>query len=119
MSGEQNCSYIPLSGGTTTVIDTYTRTFGTSLLMVPQVLSTSAENPSTVTIKYTVNYTNPSKVVNEERTFNLATSVLKDGNTWEQDKIYNYIFNITLDMITFDADVSDWGESVSGGISVM
>lgn len=119
MAGEQNCGYTPLSGGTTTAIDTYVRTFGTSLLMVPQVLNTSDENPSTVTIKYTVNYSNPSKVVNEERTFNLATAALKDGNTWEQDKVYNYIFNITLDMITFDAVVDNWSETVNSEISVM
>ena len=119
MAGEQNCSYTPLSGGTTTAIDTSTRTFGTSLLMVPQVLNTSDNHPSTVTIKYTVNYSNPSKVVNEQRTFHLATTALKDGNTWEQDKIYNYIFNITLDMITFDAVVDTWSETINSEISVM
>lgn len=119
MTGEQNCNYTPLSGGTTNIIDTYAKTLGTSLLMVPQVLDTSADNPSTVTIKYTVNYSNPSKAVNEERTFKLATAALKDGNTWEQDKVYNYIINITLDMITFDVVVDDWSATVSNDISVM
>ncbi|MDO4309162.1 MAG: fimbrillin family protein [Prevotella sp.] len=119
MLGEQNNSYIPLSGGTNTVINTYNRTFGTSLLMIPQVLSTTEGRESTVTIKYTVNYVNPSKVVNEERTFNLATAVLKDGNTWEQDKIYNYNFNITLDMITFDAVVDSWSDLESNELTVM
>ena len=57
--------------------------------------------------------------MNEERTFNLATAALKDGNTWEQDKVYNYIFNITLDMITFDAVVDNWSETVNSEISVM
>lgn len=118
-AGNQTCHYTPLSGGTTTVINTYARTYGTSLLMIPQVLSTSAEAPSTVTIKYTVDYANPSKVVNEEKTFNLATAALLNGNTWEQDKVYNYIFNITLDMITFDAVVENWSDTESSGITVM
>lgn len=118
MTGEQNNSYTPLSGGTNTAIDTYSRTFGTSLLMIPQVLSTTEGSESTVTIKYTVNYANPSKVVNEERTFNLATTALKDGNTWEQDKIYNYNFNITLDMITFDAVVDSWSGTESNELTV-
>lgn len=119
MEGEQDCGYTPLSGGTTTLIDTYTKTLGTSLLMIPQVLSTSENHPSTVTIKYTVNYANPSMTVNEERTFNLATAALKDGNTWEQDKVYNYTFNVTLDMITFDAVVDSWSGTENSGISVM
>lgn len=118
MEGEQNNSYMPLSGGTDAAIDTYSRTFGTSLLMIPQVLSTTDGNESTVTIKYTVKYANPSKEVNEERTFNLATAALKDGNTWEQDKIYNYNFNITLDMITFDAVVDSWSGTENNEMSV-
>lgn len=119
MAGDQDISYVPLSGGSNTAIDTYNKTFGTSLLVIPQVLNTTEGSESTVTIKYTVNYTNPSKVVNEERTFNLATAALKNGNTWEQDKIYNYNFNITLDMITFDAVVDSWSGTEDNEIIVM
>lgn len=118
MEGNQDCTYTPLSGGTTNVVNTSYRTFGTSLLMVPQVLSTAAGAESTVTIKYTVNYSNPTKIVNEERTFNLATAALLNGNTWEQDKIYNYNFNISLDMITFDAVVDSWSGSSDQGMTV-
>lgn len=109
VSGAQDNTYIPLSGGTTDVVNTHYQTFGTSLLMLPQKLSTTLNKESTVTIKYTVNYHNPSKVVNEERTFNLATTALLNGDTWEQDKVYIYNFNIALDMITFDAVVDNWG----------
>lgn len=118
VTGEQDKSYTILTGGNTAVIDTYYRTFGSSLLLVPQILGTDEEKASTVTIKYTVKYTNPSAIVNEERTFNLATVALKDGNTWEQDKVYNYNFNIALDMITFDATISSWSDSASPSISV-
>lgn len=118
VTGTQDNSYTPLSGGTTNVIDTHYKTFGTSILMLPQVLNTTEGQESTVTIKYTVNYHNPSKIVNEERTFNLATASLLNGNTWEQDKIYNYNFNIALDMITFDAVVDSWGGSEDFGMTV-
>ncbi len=117
-TGNQDCTYTPLSGGTTNVINTSNRTFGTSLLMIPQVLNTTVGKESTVTIKYTVNYSNPSKVVNESRTFNLATAALLNGNTWEQDKVYNYNFNISLDMITFDAVVDSWSGSSDSGMTV-
>ncbi len=118
MKGNQDCTYTPLSGGTTNVINTSYKTFGTSLLVVPQVLNTTSGKESTVTIKYTVNYSKPSKVVYEQRTFNLATASLLNGNTWEQDKVYNYNFNIALDMITFDAVVDNWGGSGDFGITV-
>lgn len=118
VTGDQNKNYTILTGGTTAVVDTYTRILGSSLLLIPQTLSTDDKAPSTVTIKYTVKYTNPSAIVNEERTFNLATVGLKDGNTWEQDKVYNYNFNIALDMITFDATISSWSDSANSSMSV-
>ena len=118
LSGAQDNAYTPLSGGTSNAIDTRYKTFGTSLLVLPQKLNTTAGHESTVTIRYTVNYHNPSKVVNEERTFNLATASLLNGDTWEQDKVYNYNFNIALDMITFDAVVDSWGGSEDFGMTV-
>lgn len=111
MSGEQDHSYVALENGTNTAVYNEYRTVGTSLLLMPQVLSTEEGNASTVTIRYTVNYAAPERVVMEERTFSLATPSLLSGNTWEQDKVYNYQFNIALDMITFDAVVDGWGDS--------
>lgn len=118
MSGTQNQEYIALENGTSTAVDTYLRPFGSSLLLIPQVLNTSEGNKSTVTIKYTVKYAAPAMTVNEERTFDLATSSLPNGNTWEQDKIYNYNFNIALDMITFDAVIDSWSGSEDSGLTI-
>ncbi len=119
VSDEQNCGYVALQNGTGTVVDSYSKPFGTSLLLMPQVLNTTeGAGKSTVTIKYTVNYAAPAMTVNEERTFALATPQLLNGNTWEQNKIYYYNFNIALDMITFDAVIDSWGSSASSGIIV-
>lgn len=114
-SGTQDHHYTVLTGGTDLAINTYYKNFGSSLLTVPQSLSTATDKPSTVTIRYTVSYQNPSKVIEEERTFNLATSAI---TAWEQDKIYNYRFNIALDMITFDATIGDWSNSESSEFEV-
>lgn len=111
LSGDANHNYIALTGGTTTAINTYLKDFGTSLLMMPQTLSKEAS----VTIKYTVNYANPSKTTYEERTFPLTTAVIL---AWEQDKVYSYNFNITLDMITFDAVIDSWGENDFSEITI-
>lgn len=105
LSGSQDHGYTVLSGGTDEAIDTYYKSFGTSLLMMPQTLSTAEGKASTVTIQYTVNYENPSRVIHEERTFNLGSEAVP---AWEQDKVYNYNFNIALDMITFDATIESW-----------
>ena len=100
VSGQQDNNYTVLTGGTTTVDNANYKPFGTSLLMLPQTLSITDGTASTVTIRYTVAYQNPDRTVNEERTFNLATASI---TAWEQNKVYNYNFNIALDMITFDA----------------
>lgn len=105
LSGSQDHGYTVLSGGTDEAIDTYYKSFGASLLMMPQTLSTAEGKASTVTIQYTVNYENPSRVIHEERTFNLGSEAVP---AWEQDKVYNYNFNIALDMITFDATIESW-----------
>lgn len=118
MSGEQNQEYIALENGTNTAIDTKLRTFGSSLLMIPQVLNTIGNEKSTVTIKYTVKYVAPAMTVNEERTFDLATVKLLNGNTWEQNKIYNYNFNIALDMITFDTVIDNWGGTEDSDLTI-
>lgn len=118
VSGEQTKDYVVLQNGTGNAIDTYYTSFGTSLLAVPQTLNTTEGTKSTVTIKYTVKYAAPALTVNEERTFDLAVTSLLNGNTWEQDKVYNYNFNIALDMITFDADISGWGSSDSPTFTV-
>lgn len=115
LEGEANNGYTILTGGTDTAIDTRLKSFGTSLLMIPQTLSTDAATAPTVTIKYTVTYSNPNKTVNEERTFNLATDKI---TVWEQNKAYNYNFNITLDMITFDAVIENWDGTDDSEISV-
>ena len=111
VSGQQDNSYTVLSGGTDTAIHdpedpNHYRGVGTSLLMLPQTLSTTDGTASTVTIRYTVNYQNPAYTVEEERTFNLATT---DFTAWEQDRVYNYRFTIALDMIAFDAEINSWG----------
>lgn len=108
LSGAQNHQYKVLTGGGDFAIHTYYKDFGSSLLTVPQQLSTEDGKASTVTIRYTVSYKNPGKVVEEERTFNLATPSIK---AWEQDKVYNYQFNIALDMITFDATIDSWSNT--------
>lgn len=118
ISGEQNQEYVALTNGTNTVIETYSRPFGSSLLLMPQVLNTTENGKSTVTIKYTVKYAAPVMTVNEERTFPLATASLLNGNAWEQDKIYNYNFNIALDMITFDAVINNWSGSEDSGLTI-
>lgn len=119
VSGEQNQEYIALENGTNTAIETGFHPFGSSLLLMPQVLNTTeGGNKSTVTIKYTVKYAAPAMTVNEERTFDLATKQLLNGNTWEQDKIYSYNFNIALDMITFDAVVDNWSGSTDSGLTI-
>lgn len=105
VSGQQDNSYTVLSGGTDMVIPDYYKVFGTSLLMLPQTLSTTDGTASTVTIRYTVNYQNPVHTVYEERTFNLATT---DITAWEQERVYNYRFLIALDMIAFDTEINSW-----------
>ena len=120
VSGQQDNSYTVLSGGTDTAIHdpddpNHYRGVGTSLLMLPQTLSTTDGTASTVTIRYTVAYQNPDRTVNEERTFNLATTSI---TAWEQNKVYNYNFNIALDMITFDAVIDAWESPESPAIDV-
>ncbi len=115
VSGQQDNSYTVLSGGTTTVGNANYKPFGTSLLMLPQTLSITDGTASTVTIRYTVAYQNPDRTVNEERTFNLATTSI---TAWEQNKVYNYNFNIALDMITFDAVIDAWESPESPAIDV-
>lgn len=109
--GDQLTGYTALEKGASTIMNASYSTVGTSLLLIPQILNSE----STVTIKYTVTYQNPSVTRNEEKTFNLAIADLK---TWEQDKVYNYNFNIALDLITFDAVVDSWGNSIDAGIAV-
>lgn len=117
--GDQNQEYIALENGTTPVYNTqYFSTFGSSLLLMPQVLNTGETGKSNVTIKYTVNYAAPVMTVNEERTFSLATDRLLNGNTWEQDKVYNYNFNIALDMITFDTVIDTWGKTEESDFTI-
>lgn len=115
VSGQQDNNYTVLTGGTTTVDNANYKPFGTSLLMLPQTLSTTDGTASTVTIRYTVAYQNPDRTVNEERTFNLATTSI---TAWEQNKVYNYNFNIALDMITFDAVIDAWENPESPAIDV-
>ena len=115
VSGQQDNNYTVLTGGTTTVDNANYKPFGTSLLMLPQTLSTTDGTASTVTIRYTVAYQNPDRTVNEERTFNLATTSI---TAWEQNKVYNYNFNIALDMITFDAVIDAWESPESPAIDV-
>lgn len=115
VSGLQDNGYTVLTGGTTTVDNANYKTFGTSLLMLPQTLPATDGTASTVTIKYTVAYQNPDRTVNEERTFNLATASI---TAWEQNKVYNYNFNIALDMITFDATIDAWESTESTTIDV-
>jgi len=117
-SGTQDKQYVALENGTSNAIYTHYNSFGNSLLVIPQTLNITNGNESTVTIKYTVKYTAPALTVNEERTFNLAVASLLNGNTWEQDKVYNYNFNIALDMITFDASISGWGGNGSNDFDV-
>ena len=114
----QEKQYVVLQNGTSNAVHTFYSAFGNSLLVVPQTLSTTTDKESTVTIKYTVKYTAPALTVNEERTFNLAVASLLNGNTWEQDKVYYYNFNIALDMITFDASISGWGSNGSNDFNV-
>ncbi len=119
VSGAQDKEYVALKEGAKTVTDAYYQTYGSSLLLMPQVLNTTpGATESTVTIKYTVNYAAPAMTVNEERTFALATPQLLNGNTWEQNKAYYYNFNIALDMITFDAVIDSWGDSSDSNITV-
>lgn len=118
VSGTQDKEYVALQNGASNVIDTYYHSFGESLLVIPQTLNTTTGSQSTVTIKYTVKYSSPALTVNEERTFDLAVASLLNGNTWEQDKVYNYRFNIALDMITFEASIDSWGGSGSGDFNV-
>lgn len=115
MSGQQDNGYTVLTGGTTTVDNANYKPFGTSLLMLPQTLPATDGTASTVTIKYTVAYQNPDRTVNEERTFKLATASI---TAWEQNKVYNYNFNIALDMITFDATIDAWESTESTDIDV-
>lgn len=105
-TGNQNVSYSVLAGGTDKAVNNETRTFGQGLLIMPQTLSDAADNESTVTIKYTINYGAQSKTVNEQRTFKLKTDAI---SSFEPNKVYNYTFNIALDMITFDAKIDSWG----------
>ncbi|MCM1521019.1 MAG: fimbrillin family protein [Muribaculaceae bacterium] len=102
-------SFTVLEKGAVNVEHNYTRQCGEALLMIPQ----SLYDTSTVTIKYTVSYDNPAKVVEEERTFSL-----NGVKSWEQDRVYNYTFNLTLDMITFDASVSSWDDSTNNTLTV-
>lgn len=115
VSGQQDNNYTVLTGGTTMVDNANYKPFGTSQLMLPQTLSTTDGTASTVTIRYTVAYQNPDRTVNEERTFNLATTSI---TAWEQNKVYNYNFNIALDMITFDAVIDAWENPESPAIDV-
>jgi hypothetical protein len=115
---EQDESYVVLEKGTTALTNSFS-TFGSSLLLIPQVLSTTGTK-STVTIKYTVTYTDttPEITVNEESTFDLATKELS-ASTWEQNKVYNYKLTVALDMINFEANVDSWGGTeVETGLSV-
>lgn len=107
VSGLNNNGYTALADGTDEAINTYYKSFGTSLLMIPQELPTGEGAPA-VTINYTVEYENPARTLYEERTFNLGSA---DVPAWEQDKVYNYNFNIGLDMITFGAVIESWGET--------
>lgn len=105
-TGNQNVSYSVLTGGTEKAVNNETKSFGQSLLVVPQTLSDATDKETTVSIKYTINYGNPNKTVNEQRTFRLKTDAI---SIFEPDKVYNYTFNIALDMITFDARIDNWG----------
>lgn len=94
------------------------KTLGHSLLTIPQTMATEGEFIPTVTIRYTVSYPAPEQTVVEERTFPLVHKNLPNGNTWEQDMVYYYDFNIDLDMITFDATIDKWGGSSNQEIVV-
>ncbi|MGN0092193.1 MAG: fimbrillin family protein, partial [Alistipes sp.] len=94
---------------TTTPLTTTAQSVANGLLVVPQ-------SQTSFTINYTITNGTGSGVV--EKTMNYTVDLTADSPTWDDAKKYIYNINVSLNEITFTADVVDYTEPVNPDVDL-